>query len=347
MQKLLCFILFIITIGTITPVSLFSQAYVADTITVNFSDIFNQSLQYNVNAAESRIENVNFISVFEKKKLLVFPVDQIVVTNKPLKNYFVNVTNNNQQPGYFLNIHEFYINYNESIFNKTLKLDTYIGLSRIDNLTDTTYLGVFYYQKKIKCNKKHTISQNYTNLYNTFSSDFNNSFKQVIDSSATKPGNFIPHLHVAPKNFYVSIDAIYGYNFYGVDAEIWFSEPELSNKFKRKARLFRYLQYKNRKSAGFSTNVSQFNYRINQNWLFTNKNCFLFGFNQWLDIDENKRKFEEMFLLQYSFAQRITYNKLNKTGLTLGVGLFEEASYILYNKPFFSAGLIINIAYKF
>ena len=111
--------------------------------------------------------------------------------------------------------------------------------------------------------------------------------------------------------------------------------------------MFRYLNYGNRQSVGFSAKVSLLNYRINDSWLFQNKHGFIFGFNKWNDVDEAKRTFEELFLFQYALSQRIVYNPLNKSGFIFGVGLMEEASYIIYNDPIFSVGVLFNCAYKF
>ena len=111
--------------------------------------------------------------------------------------------------------------------------------------------------------------------------------------------------------------------------------------------MFRYLNYGNRQSVAFSPNVSLFNYRINNNWLFQNKHGFIFGFNKWNDVDEAKRTIEELFLFQYAFSQRITHNSINKNGLVFGLGLFEEASYIIYNDPIFNVGVLLHCAYKF
>ncbi|MGE4288169.1 MAG: hypothetical protein AB7E36_05730 [Salinivirgaceae bacterium] len=329
----------------------FSQSYVADTIRINFDDHVFKKFHSGLSATDYREENPHFISVFEKKKWLAFPVDQIVSTTRTLSRYFENPGDTLSNKHYQLSIHDFYINYNESLFKRFLKLNAYIGLSEINKASDTTYLGIFYYEQSDKFNKKDSLRCNYQTVWNSFSTQFYADLSVITSDSI--PGNqpfsyhFNPGQKPAPKNFYVSLDSYYGYTFWGIDAEIYFAAPEMAQKFTRNTRMFRYLNYGNRQSVAFSTQVYQFNYRLNEHWLFQNKHGFIFGLNKWNDVDEAKRTFEELFMFQYAFSQRLTYNPLNKNGLTFGIGLMEEASYIIYNEPVFSVALLINCAYKF
>jgi hypothetical protein len=329
----------------------FSQSYVADTIRVSLDNQVFEKFHSRLSATDLRDENPYFISVFEKKKGLVFPVDQIVNAQKPLHSYFRNAADTASNKNYHLEIHDFYINYNESLFKRYLKLNAYIGLSEINKASDTTYLGIFYYERPEKINKKDSLLQSYQNVWMSFSTQFYADLSVITSDSI--PGNqpfnyhFNPGQKPAPKNFYVSLDGYYGYTFWGIDAEIYFAAPEMAQKFTRNTRMFRYLNYGNRQSVAFSTQVKQFNYRLNKHWLFQNKHGFIFGLNKWNDVDEAKRTFEELFLFQYAFSQRLTYNPLNKNGLTFGIGLMEETSFIIYNDQIFSVALLFNCAYKF
>ncbi len=309
-----------------------AQTYVADTIRVSLDNQVFEKFHSRLSATDFREENPYFISVFEKKKGLVFPVDQIVNARKPLHSYFANDADTASNKSYHLEIHDFY-------------------LSEINKASDTTYLGIFYYERPEKFNKKDSLLQSYQNVWMSFSTQFYADLSLITSDSIpdNKPFtyHFNPGQKPAPKNFYVSLDGYYGYTFWGIDAEIYFAAPEMAQKFTRNTRMFRYLNYGNRESAAFSTQVSQFNYRLNQRWLFQNKHGFIFGLNKWNDVDEAKRTFEELFLFQYAFSQRLTYNPLNKKGLTFGIGLMEETSYIIYNDPFFSVALLFNCAFKF
>ncbi len=329
----------------------FSQSYVADTLILDIENSLFENSKSKVIAIDLRDDNPRFISVFEKKKYLVFPVDQIVITKKPLTNYFENHATIATEAHYKLSIHEFYLDYSESYFNRNLKLNAYIELSRIEQPADTAFMGIFYYEQSKKFTKKDTLLHCYKNMWQNFSSNFYYDFTVVTSDSLSKIKSSDYHFRkgqrAAPKNFYVSTDVYYGNTFWGLDAEIWFATPEMAQKFKQNTRMFRYLNYGNRQSVAFSPNVSLFNYRINNNWLFQNKHGFIFGFNKWNDVDEAKRTIEELFLFQYAFSQRITHNSINKNGLVFGLGLFEEASYIIYNDPIFNVGVLLHCAYKF
>ncbi len=328
-----------------------AQSYVADTLTAKFTDDTVLRFKHTLSVTDLRDENPNFISIYEKKKWLFFPIDQIVFTSRPLaKSFEYHLNGKNGQP-YHLDIYEFYINHSKDMFNHSFSLHGAFQLFKIQPNGDSILMGAFYYEDFFKHKSKENVEKAYSKVINNFKTEFIQDLNTVC-SDTTKtinPGqyHFRKGSKVAAKNFYISTDAYYGYTFWGFDAEIWFSSPEPAQKFKRKSRMFRYLNYKNRQSVAFSTGVSYLNYRVNKNWLLQNKSAFLLGFNKWNDIDEAKRTIEEVFLFQYSMTQRITLNRLDKSGIAFGVGLIEEASYIIYNKPIFSVGLVLNCAYKF
>lgn len=333
-------------------ISAIGQTYVADTLIADLQKDSLLSFNHTLRVSDKRDAHPNFISIYEKKKWLFFPVDQVVLTAQPLAKGFEQQLSGRSSDLYALDIHEFYIKHSESTFKRTLRLDGAFELSKIEPAGDSILLGVFYYGTNVSYKKKgQSIELAYSDILTQFKKEF--IYDLNIVSSDTlknyKKGeyHFRKGASIAPKNFYVSTDVYYGYTFWGFDAEIWFSSPEPSQKFNRKSRMFRYLNYGNRQSVAFSTGVSQLNYRVNEKWLFTNKRAFLIGFNKWNDVDEEMRTLEEMFLFQFSMTQRICYNKLDKSGLVFGVGFIEEASYIIYNTPMVNFGVVLSCAYKF
>ncbi len=46
-------------------------------------------------------------------------------------------------------------------------------------------------------------------------------------------------------------------------------------------------------------------------------------------------------------TQQINYNPLDKKGFVFGLGLMEDAHYIIYHKIKLNVGLSLNCAYKF
>jgi len=328
-----------------------AQTYVADTLITDFKKDTLQPFNYSVSVADYREEDPNFISIYEKKKWLFFPVDQIVLTSIPVAKSFENKLNAESGKPFQLDIFEFYIRNNESSFTRSLNLSGSFQLSKIELNGDTTLMGMFYYENLVKNKKKIPVNQSYSEIINAFKTSFiadlNVICSDTLKTEKSSKYHFRQGVGVAQKNLYVAAEAIYGYTFWGFDAEIWFSSPEPAQKFNRNSRIFRYLDYGNRQSVAFSAGVNQFNYRLGSNWLFQNKSVFLLGFNKWNDVDEEMRTLEEIFLFQASMTQRICFNKLDKSGFNIGAGLIEELSYIIYNEPIYSIGVVLSCAYKF
>ncbi|MDA3891804.1 MAG: hypothetical protein PF517_09090 [Salinivirgaceae bacterium] len=331
--------------------SVSSQSFVADTVNVKFLPDTAFSLNHTLSATDFREEEPHLISIYEKKKFLFFPVDQIVLTEKPIAKEFAYHLSKNKGRKLQLDIHDFYVDQSNSMFNRSYNLSAAFQLSQIQTAGDTNLLGVFYYDNTTKFKKKKPVEEGYNEVINSFKSEFIGDINAVCSDTAkvfiSGQNHFRKGQKVAAKNFYISSDVYYGYTFWGFDAEIYFSSPEPGQKFKRKSKMFRFLHYENRQSVAFAASVSNFNYRINEKWLFQNKTAFLLGFNKWNDIDESNRTLQELFLMQCSIMQRITMNHLDKKGFTFGFGLMEEGSFIVYNDLMFNVAVVLNCAYKF
>ena len=70
-----------------------AQSYIVDSIIVNFPNKDSLQFQHSFIVEDHRSENPNFLSVNEKKKWLVFPVDQIVIASKPVSEGLMNYQN--------------------------------------------------------------------------------------------------------------------------------------------------------------------------------------------------------------------------------------------------------------
>jgi hypothetical protein len=326
------------------------QSYVADTIRINIQQNDSIKFRHSLKVVDYRMEDPRFISVYEKKKWLFFPVDQIVIANRPIAEDLMRYQDEGSHENYLLTIHEYYIRQSASLFKKNFALNAALELSELRN-TDTTLLGTFYYEQAFLKSKKTGDSAGYAEAHTFYMNQIIRDIDTVCENMTTiiKPGNF--HFRSGAKaasgNLYLTNDLYIGYDFWGLDAELYFSSPEPADKFSRKSYLLRYLNYGNRESLAISGKVSLFNYRLSNNWLFQNKHAFLLGFNKWHDIDEAKRTFEEIFLFQLTATQRIFYNKIDGKGFVFGIGLMEDASYIIYNKPSYHIGFVMSWGYKF
>jgi hypothetical protein len=326
------------------------QSYVADTIRIKIQQNDSIKFPHSLKVVDHRMVDPRFISVYEKKKWLFFPVDQIVIANHPIAEDLMRYQDEGSQEDYLLTIHEYYIRQSSLLFKKNFALNAALELSELRN-TDTTLLGTFYYEQALSKSKKTADSTGYAEAHTFYTGQIIHDLDKICNNTTaiTKPGDdhFRSGAKAASGNLYLTSDLYVGNNFWGIDAELYFSAPEPADKFSRKSHILRYLNYGNRESMAISGKVSLLNYRLSNKWLFQNKHAFLLGFNKWHDIDEAKRTFEEIFLLQLTATQRIFYNKIDGKGLVFGIGLMEDVSYIIYNEPSFHIGFVMSWGYKF
>jgi hypothetical protein len=235
------------------------------------------------------------------------------------------------------------------VFNERLKLYATIKTSGI---SDTSQRGTLYYELPFDYKKKKMpVEEAYSRILQKWGHQFTTDLLEVDSGLDSLPlGNlyhFRRNAEPVQRNFYTGVDLFAGRNFWGVDAEIWFSEPEGNRIFNRGMRMMRYVEHPDFRAIAFGNDVRLWNYRINENWLFTNKIILLFGINNWKDMDTTAHTLEEIFYMNMSFTQKIQYNRFDQKGWVLGVGLMEDAHYIIYHKPKLKIGLSLSCSYKF
>lgn len=331
--------------------ALTAQSYIADTIYVKFQYDSVITINNSTSVSDKRDIQSNFVSVYEKKKWLFFPVDQVVLTNKDLASGFKEYLQTANASQYHINIHQFNIDYKRGMFKHSLNLNASFELYGSNSTKNNALLGVFYYDMHSSNKRKIAVTEAYSTAISNFNSEFVWDLNAVCSDTTSHweagKNHYRKGQGIVSKNLFISSDIYYGLGFWGFDAEIYFAAPEPAQKFKQKSRMFRYMNFENRQSAAFSSGVSYLNYRLNNNYLFQNKSAFLLGFNKWNDVDEKKRTLEEIFLFQFSMMQRLSFNTLDKSGFVFGVGVMEEVSYVIYNKPMFNIALLLHCSYKF
>jgi len=349
------FIIFITAIVLFFPFQVFSQKWVADTIIVNFGaseKIENCSFSIS-EVTDKRAVYPPFISVFQQKKWLVFPVDQIVQTNDSLS---VEIRNKFQSdraysPSYNVAISQFKINNAKSSNKRVLSLFTTLELSKSGAGGDSALIGTFYYENSFLQKKKEPLQQGYETLIERWSRQFSDDVFLVTNAPNDQISNQLYYFRkgksAVKKNFYSSAELFGGLNFWGIDGELWFSEPEGNRIFNRGSGVIRYVNHPTFQSIAIGGNVRRWNYRVNEKWLFSNKMVLLMGVNNWKDLKTVPHKFEEIFLFNASIIQQINFNPLDKKGIVAGIGLMEDVHYIFYHPVKFNIGLSLNLAYKF
>lgn len=353
MTKLFNVFLLTFSIVLFTTVSSNAQKWVADTIIVELLDNNNAPAPFRLkNIVDSRGVHPAFISVYEQKKLLVFPVDQIVHTTHPLSEVLVGRFQNDTLEGldFDVDIKEYNIKNNTSLFARSLSLNAVIELSK-NNGADTSFLGTFYYSDNVKQKKKEVLSDGYHTLFNDwcnrFTSDVigvNNGLDELMSESFY---HFRRGQTAVNKNMYINTELFGGLSFWGIDAAIWFSEPESERMFNRSVGLVRYVEHPDFRAIAFGNSIPLWNFRFTEQSLFSHKVAFLLGVNNWKDMDTVDHKLEEILYVNMSFTQSLNFNRFDRSGFVFGAGLMEDIHYVIYHQPKIKIALTLNLAYKF
>ncbi|HKK81544.1 MAG TPA: hypothetical protein VJ909_04805 [Prolixibacteraceae bacterium] len=342
----------ILSLFAIFSLPLKAQEWVGDTISIRFN--YPDSLKMPVNVIQVddvRSRDSHFLSVYEQKKALFFPVDQIVQTPRSLSRVLEREFSTQQDsvPGFKAEIHRFYITKTTSIFSDRLKLYATV---RASGITDTSHWGTLYYELPFDFKKKEMpVEKAYNRILQKWGEDFTGDLLEIDAGVDSLPFHHLYHFRrehePVSRNFYTGIDLFAGLNFWGVDAELWFSEPEGNRIFNRSVRMVRYVEHPDFRAIAFGRDVRLWNYRISENWLFTNKIILLFGINNWKDMATASHTLEEILYMNMSFTQKIQYNRFDQKGWVFGLGLMEDAHYIIYHKPRLKIGLSLSCSYKF
>lgn len=353
MTKLFNVFLLAFSIVSFTTVSSNAQKWVADTIIVDLLDTNNSPAPFTLkNIVDSRGTHPAFISVYEQKKWLVFPVDQIVQTSLPLSELLAYRFQNDTLEGlsFDINIKEYSVKNYTTLFARGLTLDAVVELSKNDS-TDTSFLGTFYYSDNVKQKKKERLSDGYQTLFidwtNRFTSDVisvNNRLDELMSESFY---HFRRGQPAVEKNLYINTELFGGLNFWGIDAAIWFSEPESERMFNRSIGLVRYVEHPDFRAIAFGNSIPLWNFRFSEQSLFSHKVAFLLGVNNWKDMDTVDHKLEEILYVNMSFTQSLNFNQFDRSGFVFGAGLMEDIHYVVYHQPKIKIGLTLNLAYKF
>lgn len=329
------------------------QKWVADTITVSIEPNDSVKSPFQIHQVHDfRLGNPCQLSVFEQKKWLFFPVDQIVKLPNSLATGLVQYFKTDTLPfeKYDLSVHEFYIKNSSEGKKRRLTLFSTIELTKIQD-SASAFLGTFYYENSFVQNKKVPVVSGYEQLLGKWGKIFISDVLAVEQGVDLLLNNNLYHFRrnktAVKRNLYTEADFFAGLNYWGIDGEIWFSEPEGNRIFNRGARIMRYVNHRDFQAIAFGQNLRLWNYRINDSWLFTHKMALLMGINNWKDMSTVAHKMEEILLFDISFTQRINYNVLDQPGIVFGIGLMEDLHYIVYHQPKLNIGLSFNCAYKF
>lgn len=328
-----------------------AQQWIADTVKIEvwFPDSVKTPVSIQ-KVNDLRTFDPRFLSVYEERKWLVFPVDQVVVSDQPLSRVLATQlsTPETKTPAFNLNIRQFSIHRTPSWFKTSYKLYASIELQ---NATTKATTGSLHYEMVSTKSNKISNEIAYLETMQQWGQKFTADLYSVSQGIDTLIAGSLPMFRrggIFPeRNFYIETEFFGGINFWGADASLWFSESEGDQTFKRSIRMIRYVEHPNVRAIALGRDVKRWHYRINNNWLFDNKFALLFGINNWKDMNTVSHKLEEILYMNASLTQRISLNQRDKSGLVLGIGIIEDVHYIIYHRVKLNVGISVSCAYKF
>ena len=111
------------------------------------------------------------------------------------------------------------------------------------------------------------------------------------------------------------------------EGEMMFSHRESKPLFKRAPYSIRYRKDDKFESLELGRGGDIINRRINDYWLAQARFNVYFGFNKWKNPRDDNHELWDLFILDYAFNQGIHFDKRNKSGLVMGIGLTEGIYY--------------------
>jgi hypothetical protein len=297
----------------------------------------------------------NCVSINEKTKYVFIPVDNLFVIKKSLANeirlMFLQKPDSIAGKKYRLEINEFVIDSRKSLFRATYTCNAAISVYSLDSTMKPHFTGTLLYENNISLSpkKKHP-ALGYEKIITDWKMHFFGDF-QVINSCYGKDqicslSNFRQELNATKKNMLTNIETCLGTDSWLADGEIIFSRPEAQKSFFREAYSLRYRNEK--KYEAFETSIinKQNCLRVSDAFLFILKSKFFLGFNRWKGDEYKNHGLEDVLNLDLSISQNMVWNRFYKNGVTIGLGVMENLTYIYSESYKFKLYAVVQLGIK-
>ncbi len=301
---------------------------------------------------DDRLGEENVLRITQKNIYNYIPVDHYININKPVGEYFTDFFENSGNTIYDFKINRFEIDERKGLIYPALSLNAIIEVVKYSsNNTDTTY-GTLIYNEEINARAKgKEPAQKEKKLLTNWEKEFQKDISQITDcinASDPLPYNFRSSELTYQTNLQMSSRFIGGLDFWMLEGEVIFVEPEASKKFKQSGYMFRYRNEKKFESISFSRNSEHFIYRLNNNLLFDINTNFLIGVNKWRDMWEAEHPIWHILLLEASATQYVLYTPFNSNpSFVFGAGILESIYYVPDGLFKFKPGLSVQLGYRF
>jgi hypothetical protein len=334
----------------------FGQSRYYDSLVVEFGKSKINSINLSVDTViDTRNTKPNCLGVWEKKRYVFVPIDNFLQIQKPLateiKGMFLKSPNKSTNSKYRLQIDEFNIFANEKFFSKTFTCDASISIYSLKEDNKYYYSGTLMYEttSKLRVRKKN-IGSGYEDIIDKWKINFMLDIDKINACKANDSLGAIPNYKrfsfPIKKNLYTNLESFIGQKSWLMDGEIIFSRPETEKKFYRHAYCIRYRN--DEKYESFETSIynTQQNIRLSDKMVLVLKKKMFFGLNRWIESEYQKHGLEDIFLVDFSLSQSITFNQLSKKGITAGFGIMENVNYIYSEGALFQPYLIVQLGIK-
>ena len=329
------------------------QKFISDSLVVEFGKSNLHQIKAIVDTViDQRNLSPNCIAITERKKYYNVPIDYRILTSKPLgteiKELFSNQPDSSLK-NYKLEIKEFTI---RSIPKSSKDHFSCNSIISIYSTQPNAYIGTLVYETSdvLKRNKKQP-QKEYEAFIDSWKNKFITDMNAIALQTSTEPTISIPNLIKKQsdfrKNMILSTDVAIGTDSWVVDGEIMFSRPEPQAKFYRQGNILRYRHEKTYESLEFPISNRQYNYRLNNNFVFVSKQKLFWGLNYWADNEYAKHGIQDLLLFDFSATQSIVYNPFYKRGIVCGLGIMESATYIYSEQVKYKPYIILQIGIKF
>ena len=345
----------IFTILLFSHNGLYSQKFLTDTIYIDFKgdSILSAGQVCIKGVIDNRDEIPNFVMYRTKKKFLILPVDQEILTIKPVSEAIQNGfrTNDNCSLSYTIHINKLEIEKREGRFSSSTFLVADIPVFK--HKSDSShYLGTLYYDHLYHpLHKKELFPESAQNLLYNWHATFKTDLIRLNTLQDNSDKELPPNLIIAPddKPLYLQIrtGVFAGRNWYGLQGEIFFSRPEISNRYKTTSGIVRYQNNSDYESISIGRNSEHFTFRKNDNLSLDIDLNILLGFLKWKDVKMHNPTLYQIINAEVSSIQSIILDRKNKQGFTFRAGTIEALAYVYDKKLQFNAGGFLEIGYKF
>jgi hypothetical protein len=332
----------------------FGQAFIKDTMVVDFGTIVYNPIKIQIDSVvDKRKMPAECINISEKTKYLYIPVDFYTNVRMPVSNEIRNLfanDSNNDSIKFRLEINEFNVSKNKVLFKFRYSYNAAVSVYKIKNNQLPEYSGTLLYENDTifrKDNPRKNYPVLIDNWKRNFSNDLNNVYLKTKGDTTKAIYNYIQEPMAWEKN--MMVDFTYCQGIYGdflVDGEIMFSGPETKKIFNRQGSIMRYRHENKFESLEFSLSNKQFNYRLNDKYLFTMKTKLFWGLNLWNSNEYRKHGLQDIFILDFSASQSILYNPFYKRGIICGLGIMEDATYIYSEYEKFKPYIMFQLGIK-